>query len=57
MVFYIPFLFHALGDYAKRQVATWSKQYLASKIDECPAMTALQQYLHEALPQSNTIIR
>lgn len=45
-----------LGDYGRpegyvaRQVARWSKQYLASKTDELPAMDNLMAWLPENLP-------
>lgn len=45
-----------LGDYGKpdgyvaRQVARWSKQYLASKTDDLPAMDKLMAWLPEHLP-------
>jgi len=45
-----------LGDYGRpegyvaRQVARWSKQYLASKTDDLPAMDKLMAWLPEHLP-------
>lgn len=45
-----------LGDYGRpegyvaRQVARWSKQYLASKTDDLPAMDKLMAWLPENLP-------
>ena len=45
-----------LGDYGRpegyvaRQVARWSKQYLASKTDELPAMDKLMAWLPENIP-------
>lgn len=45
-----------LGDYGRpegyvaRQVARWSKQYLASKTDELPAMDKLMAWLPDHLP-------
>lgn len=45
-----------LGDYGRpegyvaRQVARWSKQYLASKTDELPAMDKLMAWLPDNLP-------
>ena len=36
--------------YVARQVARWSKQYLASAIDDTPAMNHLMQWLPENLP-------
>ena len=53
----------ALGDYGRpegyveRQVARWSKQYLASKTDDLPAMDKLMAWLPEHLPaQDETAI-
>lgn len=48
-----------LGDYGRpegyvaRQVARWSKQYLASKTDDLPAMTKLMTWLPENLPTTD----
>lgn len=48
-----------LGDYGRpegyvaRQVARWSKQYLASKTDELPAMDKLMAWLPENLPATD----
>lgn len=48
-----------LGDYGRpegyvaRQVARWSKQYLASKTDEMPAMDKLMEWLPENLPSTD----
>ena len=38
------------GKYVERQVSRWSKQYVASKTDEVPAMDALMRYLPENIP-------
>lgn len=48
-----------LGDYGRpegyvaRQVARWSKQYLASKTDELPAMDKLMAWLPENIPAAD----
>ena len=48
-----------LGDFGRpegyvvRQVARWSKQYLASKTDELPAMDKLMAWLPENLPSTD----
>ena len=39
--------------YVARQVARWSKQYLASKTDELPAMDKLMAWLPENLPSTD----
>ena len=39
--------------YVARQVARWSKQYLASKTDELPEMDRLMAWLPENLPSSD----
>lgn len=38
------------GGYVQRQVARWSKQYLASAIDDTPAMNHLMKWLPQHLP-------
>ncbi|MDF0751642.1 phosphotransferase [Marinobacter sp. 71-i] len=39
--------------YVARQVARWSKQYLASKTDDMPAMDKLMEWLPENLPSTD----
>lgn len=39
-----------VGQYVERQVRRWSKQYVASKTDEVPAMDTLMRYLPENIP-------
>lgn len=38
------------GDYCARQIHRWSKQYLASKTDDIPAMDRLMAWLPENIP-------
>jgi aminoglycoside phosphotransferase (APT) family kinase protein len=39
--------------YVARQVSRWTKQYLASRIEETPAMTRLIEWLPKHLPQND----
>lgn len=39
-----------VGQYVERQVRRWSKQYVASKTDDVPAMDTLMRYLPENIP-------
>jgi aminoglycoside phosphotransferase (APT) family kinase protein len=41
------------GEYVARQVARWSKQYLASATRDIPAMNALMEYLPAHVPEGD----
>ena len=42
------------GDYVKRQIERWAKQYEASKTQEIPAMDKLIDWLKQNLPENDT---
>ncbi|MEC8955905.1 MAG: phosphotransferase family protein [Pseudomonadota bacterium] len=46
------------GNYFSRQISRWSKQYVASEIDEIPAMNQLMSWLPENIPddESSSIV-
>jgi len=42
-----------VGNYMARQIGRWTKQYLASKTDDLPAMDKLMAWLPEQMPDDN----
>jgi len=44
------------GNYFKRQISRWSKQYTASKTEDIPAMDKLMRWLPENIPQSDQTV-
>jgi len=42
------------GNYFARQIARWSKQYVAAKTDHIPSMENLMQYLPQNVPADDT---
>ena len=44
------------GNYYERQISRWSKQYVASKTEEIPAMDKLMAWLPENTPESSSVV-
>jgi aminoglycoside phosphotransferase (APT) family kinase protein len=44
------------GNYYERQVGRWSKQYLASKTEEIPAMDKLMEWLPKNIPEQRKTV-
>jgi aminoglycoside phosphotransferase (APT) family kinase protein len=41
------------GNYYQRQISRWSKQYLAAKTDDIPAMDGLMEWLENNIPEDD----
>jgi aminoglycoside phosphotransferase (APT) family kinase protein len=44
------------GNYYERQISRWSKQYVASKTEEIPAMDRLMEWLPAHIPQTDETV-
>jgi aminoglycoside phosphotransferase (APT) family kinase protein len=42
------------GNYFARQIARWSKQYVAARTDDIPSMEKLMEYLPQNVPEDDT---
>jgi len=53
MTDYSVIVFFIEGNYVKRQIERWSKQYEASKTEEQPPMNRLMKWLQQNAPTTN----